>query len=146
MATKMLWVSLEGRSRRNSPRQRFHSQLCCQIFRYFWRTLYFVCGYKLLLRQNWLPWNCWWYSCVNGEFSIRAKQLDRCQRQKDLDPCHNNSTWLDSTIKYTSNIKCPAQIYYKLSFFLQYDLLWLLDVTLLTLWRLTTSRVVVPHR
>jgi len=27
MATEMLWVSLEGRSRTNSPRQRFHSQL-----------------------------------------------------------------------------------------------------------------------
>jgi hypothetical protein len=40
MATEMLWVSLDGRSRINSPRHRFHSQLCCQIVRYFYRTLY----------------------------------------------------------------------------------------------------------
>jgi len=40
MATEMLWVSLEGRSRTNSPCQRFHSQLCYQIVRYFCRTLY----------------------------------------------------------------------------------------------------------
>jgi len=39
MATEMLWVSLEGRSRTNSPRQWFHSQLCYQIIRYFCRTL-----------------------------------------------------------------------------------------------------------
>jgi len=39
-ATEMLWVSLEGRSRTNSPRQRFHSQLCCRIVRYFCRSLY----------------------------------------------------------------------------------------------------------
>ena len=42
MATEMLWVSLEGRSRTNSPRQRFHLQLCCQIIRYFCRTLYYI--------------------------------------------------------------------------------------------------------
>ena len=40
MATEMLWVSLKGRSRTNSPCQRFHSQLCHQIVRYFCRTLY----------------------------------------------------------------------------------------------------------
>ena len=40
MATEMLWVSLEGLSRTNSPRQRFHSQLCYQIVRYFCRNLY----------------------------------------------------------------------------------------------------------
>jgi hypothetical protein len=40
MATEMFWVSLEGHSRTNSPRQRFHSQLCYQIVRYFCRTLY----------------------------------------------------------------------------------------------------------
>jgi hypothetical protein len=40
MATEMLWVSLEERSRTNSPRQRFHSQLFWQIIRYFCRTLY----------------------------------------------------------------------------------------------------------
>ena len=40
MAIEMLWVSLEGRSRTNSSRQRFHSQLCYQIVRYFCRTLY----------------------------------------------------------------------------------------------------------
>ena len=37
---KCFWVSLEGRSRTNSPRQRYHSQLCYQIVRYFCRTLY----------------------------------------------------------------------------------------------------------
>ena len=42
MVTEMLWVSLEGRSRTNSLRQRFHSQLCYQIVRYFCRTLYFI--------------------------------------------------------------------------------------------------------
>jgi len=42
MATEMLWASLEERSRTNSPRQRFHSQLFCKIVRYFCRTLYFV--------------------------------------------------------------------------------------------------------
>ena len=35
MATEMLWVSLEERSTTNSPRQRFHLQLCYQIIRYF---------------------------------------------------------------------------------------------------------------
>ena len=40
MATDMLWVSLEGRLRTNSPRQRLHSQLFCKIVRYFCRTLY----------------------------------------------------------------------------------------------------------
>ena len=42
MATEKLWVSLEGRSRTNSPRQRFHSQLFRKIVRYFCRTLYYV--------------------------------------------------------------------------------------------------------
>ena len=40
MATEMPWVSLEGRPRTNFPRQRFHSQLCCQIVSYFCWTLY----------------------------------------------------------------------------------------------------------
>jgi hypothetical protein len=40
IATKMLWISLEGGSRTNSPRQWFHSQLCYQIIRYFYWTLY----------------------------------------------------------------------------------------------------------
>jgi hypothetical protein len=40
MATEMLWVSLEGRLRTNSPCQQFHSQQCCQIIRYFCQTLY----------------------------------------------------------------------------------------------------------
>jgi len=39
MATEMLWASLEARSRKNSPRQRFHSEMFCQIVRYFCRTL-----------------------------------------------------------------------------------------------------------
>jgi hypothetical protein len=41
MATEMLWVPLEGCSKTNSPRQQFHSELCCQIVRYFCRTLYY---------------------------------------------------------------------------------------------------------
>ena len=40
MATEMLWVSREGRSKTNSPHQWFHSQLCCQVVRYFCRILY----------------------------------------------------------------------------------------------------------
>jgi hypothetical protein len=40
MATEILWVSLEGCSKTNYPCQRFHSQLCYQIVRYFCRTLY----------------------------------------------------------------------------------------------------------
>jgi len=39
MATEMVWISLEGCSRTNSPCQRFHSQLFCKIVRYFCRTL-----------------------------------------------------------------------------------------------------------
>jgi len=39
MATEMLWVSLVGRSRTNSPRQRFHSQLFYKIVGYFCCTL-----------------------------------------------------------------------------------------------------------
>jgi hypothetical protein len=38
MATELLWVSLEWRSRTNSPRQQFHLQLCCQMVGYFCRT------------------------------------------------------------------------------------------------------------
>ena len=37
IATEMLWVSLEERSRTKSPCQRFHSQVCYQIVRYFCR-------------------------------------------------------------------------------------------------------------
>ena len=40
MATEMLWASPEGRSRTNSPRQRFHSKLFYKIVRYFCRILY----------------------------------------------------------------------------------------------------------
>jgi hypothetical protein len=40
MATDMLWVSLEGRSKTNSRRQQFHSQLCCQIVRFYCWALY----------------------------------------------------------------------------------------------------------
>ena len=41
MATEMLWVSLEELSRKNSPRQWFHSKLFCKIVRFFCRTLYY---------------------------------------------------------------------------------------------------------
>jgi hypothetical protein len=51
MATEMLWVWLEGRSRTNSPRQRFHSQLFCKIVRYFCRTLY-IWLYDFMLLFN----------------------------------------------------------------------------------------------
>jgi len=34
-------LSLAGRALKDKFRQRFHSQLCCQIVRYFCRTLYF---------------------------------------------------------------------------------------------------------
>ena len=40
MATEMLWVSLEGRSRTNSPCQWFHSNLFYKTVRYFCWTLY----------------------------------------------------------------------------------------------------------
>jgi hypothetical protein len=40
MASEMLWVWLKGHLRTNSPCQWFHSQLCCQIVRYFCWTLY----------------------------------------------------------------------------------------------------------
>jgi len=46
MATEMLCVSLEGRSKTNSPRQQFQSQLCCQIISYFCQTLYVDCQYN----------------------------------------------------------------------------------------------------
>jgi len=52
MATEMLWVSPEGRLRTNSSRRRFHSQLCCQIVRYFCRTLFK--GYYCTSAQNML--------------------------------------------------------------------------------------------
>jgi len=45
MVTEMLWVLLEECSRKNSPRQRFHSQLCCKIVRYFCQTLC-ICLWK----------------------------------------------------------------------------------------------------
>ena len=52
MATEVLWVSLEGRSRTNSPRQRFHSQLCSKIVRHFCRTLYMQTGAKLPVNKT----------------------------------------------------------------------------------------------
>jgi len=44
------WVSLEGCSRTNSPHQRFHSQLCYQIVRYFCRTLYYRTKYTYVFQ------------------------------------------------------------------------------------------------
>ena len=41
MATEMLWVSLEERSRTNSPCHWFHSQLFRKIVRHFCRTPYY---------------------------------------------------------------------------------------------------------
>jgi hypothetical protein len=49
MATEIFWVSLEERSRTNSPRQRFHSQLFSKIVRYFCRTLY-IRSYRTYLK------------------------------------------------------------------------------------------------
>jgi len=61
MATEMLWVSLEGRSRTNSPRQRFHSQLYCKIVRYFCRKMYEAMAtggrYHSLLERLHESWN-----------------------------------------------------------------------------------------
>ena len=54
MATEMLWVSLEERSRTNSPRQRFHSQLFCKFVTYFCRTLYIS---ETSIRL--VPYNCY---------------------------------------------------------------------------------------
>jgi hypothetical protein len=51
MATELLWVSLQGRSRTNSTRQRFHSQLCCQNVRDFCRTLYIYRAFQNVLRH-----------------------------------------------------------------------------------------------
>jgi hypothetical protein len=51
MTTEVLWVSLEERSRTNSPRQWFHSQLCYQIVSYFCRTLYMGTWY--IIQINW---------------------------------------------------------------------------------------------
>jgi len=51
MATEMPWVSLEGRSKTNSPYQKFHSHLCCKIVSYFCRTLYISKG------GSWICWN-----------------------------------------------------------------------------------------
>jgi hypothetical protein len=53
IATEMLWISLEERSRTNFPSQRFHSQLCYQIVRYFCRTLYLTSEeVKYICRDN----------------------------------------------------------------------------------------------
>ena len=57
MANEMLWVSLEGCSKTNSPRQQFHSQLCCQIVRYFCWTLYMVSRKSTSLKSyEWRNW------------------------------------------------------------------------------------------
>jgi len=54
MATEMLWVSLEGRSRTSSPRQWFHSQLCYHIVRYFCRILYkYISRYNFVKNGRW---------------------------------------------------------------------------------------------
>ena len=54
MATQMLWVLLEERSRTNCPHQSFHSQLFCKIIRYFCQTLCNI-RYKCPV---WLILNC----------------------------------------------------------------------------------------
>jgi hypothetical protein len=51
MSTEILWVSLEERSRTNSPRQRFHSQLCCKTVRYFRWTLYKIPSNSVLIER-----------------------------------------------------------------------------------------------
>ena len=56
MATEMPRVSLEERSRTNSPQRRFHSQLFCQIVRYFCRTMY----NSTLFRGKFVPVNTTW--------------------------------------------------------------------------------------
>jgi hypothetical protein len=59
----MLWVSREERWRKNSPRQRFHSQPCCKIVRYFSRTLYVP-----IIRRN---------KCINATPGICHSVDDR---------------------------------------------------------------------
>jgi len=68
MATEMLWVSLEGRSRTNSPRQRFHWQPFCKIVRYVCRTLYLEIHYSLII----LLLNCY------PRPSIKQKWINKC--------------------------------------------------------------------
>ena len=50
MATEMLWVLIEGRSKSNSPRQQFHSRLCCQIVRYSARP--HICYYRVSVHKR----------------------------------------------------------------------------------------------
>jgi hypothetical protein len=52
MATKMLWVSLEERSRTNSPRQRFHSQLFYKNRQVFLPDLVYVERDVWLMKHN----------------------------------------------------------------------------------------------
>jgi len=49
---KCFWIFLEERSRTNSPRQRFHSQLFCKIVMYFCRTLYKLFVQVVYVRPN----------------------------------------------------------------------------------------------
>ena len=78
MATEMLWVSLEGRSRTYSP-PRFHSQLCCQIVRYFCRTLYKQCSLLHVLAtyfgylQGGVLWRIYYTKCQNNLQIYNAK-------------------------------------------------------------------------
>jgi len=67
MATQMLWVSLEERSKTSYPCQRFHSQLCCKIVKYFCQTLYIKMIYAELLWT--LYWICLRWSHCSCFFS-----------------------------------------------------------------------------
>ena len=80
--------SLARRTRTNSPRQRFHSELFCKIVRYFCRTLQFrVCHLHLCLPKRLLPfiisdrtgvdiWHlpiravCPFFSCLPSPFRV----------------------------------------------------------------------------
>jgi hypothetical protein len=84
MATEMLWVSLEGRSRTNSPRQRFHWQLCYQIVRYFCRTLYHLhlSHATTLMLCTPLCFPCKWHGPMMSAWKVETCNQLRTTRNK----------------------------------------------------------------
>jgi hypothetical protein len=83
MATEMRWVSLEGHSRTNSPRQRFHSQLFCKIVRYFCRTLY---KRNIFFKMVYFP-------CL-------AADMNRTQRKRLVLPSNTNTSVEEEDRRY----------------------------------------------
>jgi len=84
VATEMLWVSLEGRSRTNSPRQRFHWQLCYQIVRYFCRTLYHLhlSHATTLMLCTPLCFPCKWHGPMMSAWKVETCNQLRTTRNK----------------------------------------------------------------